>query len=544
MVRSVLSLLLSLLLVGGAFAQQPVFRAGTRLVTVDVAVTNNKGSVRGLTKDDFTLLDKGKAQTISLFVANESGAEGAKAQPLPANVASNRITRTGEASHTPTIVLFDRMNTPSSDQAIVRGKVLAALTGLKATDRVAFYSLGETLMQVTGFDEDASKLAKSAQRVIASAKSDGADAELDAKLKNATTPMQSYAVDVRAQVLWTALQSIALNVSGVPGRKSLIWVASSFPLIYGESAERRTNYDSDLARATRILGESDIALFPMDPRPITSAAATSATSGSTSKGGGSKGGRGGGGGGGGDPVEASAMPGRIDANPTIGAPVGLSGNETMQALASGTGGKAYYNSNDVGVDIHKVLEEAQTSYTLGFYVDEKSLDGKQHDLNIKVANKPETKGTTLHFRKHYYAIAPGGAAGIYPMAELVADPLDASAIGLMGASGPDPNKPNVHLLQVRVDVADLTFVRQGDRWHADFELGTSARLKDDKTDGPINTKPMALNLTDDQYKQGLASGVIIDNSLPSPTKSGMIRVVVQDKLGGRVGSIRVPVNPR
>lgn len=519
-----ISLVLSIVLAGGVLAQQPVFRGGTRLVTIDVAVTGNKGSVRGLTKEDFTLLDKGKAQTISVFVANDSGTDGAKSQPLPANVSSNRITRTGESSHTPTIILFDRMNTPSSDQAIVRGKVLAALASMKATDRVGFYSLGETLTQVTSFDDDASKLAKSAQRVMSSGKAEGSDAELDAKLRNALVPMQSYAVDVRAQTLWGALQSVARNVSGVPGRKSLIWVASSFPLVYGESADRRNNYDADLARATRILGESDIALYPMDPRPITSSA-TSPTDAPAA-------------------TEASAMKGKINATPSITAPTGLAGNDTMQTLATNTGGKAYYNSNDVGVDIHKVLEEAQTSYTLGFYVDEKSLDGKQHDINVKVANKPETKGTTLHFRKHFYATAPGGATGIYPMAELVADPLDASAIGLMGASAPDPNKPNVHLLQVRVDVADLTFVRQGDRWHTDFDLGTSAKLKDEKVDGPVNTKSMTLNLTDDQYKQGLAAGVLIDNSLPSPTSAGMIRVVVQDKIGGRVGSIRVPVIPR
>ncbi len=41
-----------------ATAQEPsVFRAGTRLVEVDVVIRDKNGPVRGLTKDDLTLFD-------------------------------------------------------------------------------------------------------------------------------------------------------------------------------------------------------------------------------------------------------------------------------------------------------------------------------------------------------------------------------------------------------------------------------------------------------------------------------------------------------
>jgi hypothetical protein len=43
----------------------PIIRADTRLVQVDVTVRNGKGPIRGLTKDDFTLFDKGKRQGAS-----------------------------------------------------------------------------------------------------------------------------------------------------------------------------------------------------------------------------------------------------------------------------------------------------------------------------------------------------------------------------------------------------------------------------------------------------------------------------------------------
>jgi hypothetical protein len=68
---------------GLAIAQvQPTFRVGTRLVQLDVAVLNDKTPVRGLTKDDFTLQDKGKPQTIAVFSVTEAH-KAAKADPLP-----------------------------------------------------------------------------------------------------------------------------------------------------------------------------------------------------------------------------------------------------------------------------------------------------------------------------------------------------------------------------------------------------------------------------------------------------------------------------
>ena len=64
----------------------PTFQVGTRLVTVDVLVRSEKGgAVRGLTKDDFTLQDKGKTQTIAVFsVTDTNSAPAAKSEPLAA----------------------------------------------------------------------------------------------------------------------------------------------------------------------------------------------------------------------------------------------------------------------------------------------------------------------------------------------------------------------------------------------------------------------------------------------------------------------------
>jgi VWFA-related protein len=135
MSRSLILLCLAI----GATAQEPLYRTGARLVTVDVTVRNNQGPIKGLTKDDFTVQDKGKVQTIAVFGENDATKAAPAPEPLPPGVVVNRPSGNGAMPSNAVVVLFDRLNIPRpSDQAAVRTKVLAFLASLKPGDRVAF----------------------------------------------------------------------------------------------------------------------------------------------------------------------------------------------------------------------------------------------------------------------------------------------------------------------------------------------------------------------------------------------------------------------
>ncbi len=80
------------LLAGYVLAQQPspdaatpVFRVTTRLVVVDVVVTDKQGKpVMGLKPEDFAVQENGKAQKVSLFVP-----PGQNLPPAPAALPPN-----------------------------------------------------------------------------------------------------------------------------------------------------------------------------------------------------------------------------------------------------------------------------------------------------------------------------------------------------------------------------------------------------------------------------------------------------------------------
>ncbi len=107
-------------LAGCALAQDstPTFSAGTKLVQVDVVARSRGGPAKGLTKDDFTVFDNGKAQKISFFSVKSARTAGSAAAPLPPGAVSNRTERDDEALSHATVLLIDQKNAPQAIQAL------------------------------------------------------------------------------------------------------------------------------------------------------------------------------------------------------------------------------------------------------------------------------------------------------------------------------------------------------------------------------------------------------------------------------------------
>src|ERR1700722_5452789 len=73
----------------------PTFRAGTKLVEIDVVAKDKNGPAGGLTKADFTLFDNGKPQEISVFSVKSAQPSAHLTSPLPPGIVSNRVNGKG-----------------------------------------------------------------------------------------------------------------------------------------------------------------------------------------------------------------------------------------------------------------------------------------------------------------------------------------------------------------------------------------------------------------------------------------------------------------
>lgn len=512
-------------------------RVNTRLVEVDVVVRDQNGPVRGLSRKDFTILDKGKLQTIATFGVRSAAraTSSPKPAPLPAGTVSNRLTSNGEEAGGATVVLWDMLNTETQDQSYVRAQVLKYLRTLTVGDPVALYSLVKELRVVQDFTDNPARLVGALARVGPEQSLNLTAADLtdlasqinnpmltgvsdnQTMAQNAASEMTDYALRDRAYVTANSLAAIAWHLAGLPGRKKLVWVSSSFP---GLTLDQRTrvgnsqievqSFGVQIDSAIRKLNEANVAVYPIDPRGLTTAMPPKATASYS-------------------PVQAAPL--------TQGAGLLDPSIDTMLLFANGTGGKAIYATNDLVAAMRTVMEDDQITYTVGFYPSDQKQDGSYHALSVKV----DRKGVEVRHRDGYYASdekVTNAGNRRESINAVFANPLDATQIGLKGSARPVPNRPGMYRLEITLNTNELHLEHVKDRWLATIDLATLFSPSE-STKGSLET--LRLSLTENRLRAALADGYPLSREIVAGNLSGELRVVVQDHTTGRAGSVRVPI---
>jgi VWFA-related protein len=128
------------ILVSLSSAQDATFKAGVSLVHVDAQVTDGNRLVRGLTRDDFRVLDDGKQQTILNFSAEE--------EPLDL------------------ILLFDISGSMRIFLEEVSKAADLGLSELRKGDRVAVVVFNHEVWQMSPFQDNLDQVAQTIQQGV------------------------------------------------------------------------------------------------------------------------------------------------------------------------------------------------------------------------------------------------------------------------------------------------------------------------------------------------------------------------------------------
>jgi len=170
----VLSICASAILAGAQVQQSSsdsstVIRATTRLVQVDVVVTDSSGHPPKdhLSEKDFTILEDGKPQKLSFFSFQQIEGQEKQQLPhppqLPPHVATNRPEYRRSVGP-PVILLLDGINTPVESQMDVRQRMLKFLADhFDPRMRIAVFLLGNDLTVLQDFTSDPSLLTAALQ---------------------------------------------------------------------------------------------------------------------------------------------------------------------------------------------------------------------------------------------------------------------------------------------------------------------------------------------------------------------------------------------
>jgi hypothetical protein len=214
----------------------------------------------------------------------------------------------------------------------------------------------------------------------------------------------------------------------------------------------------------------------------------------------------------------------------------------MDMAARLTGGESFFHTNDVSGAIGEAMEDAEVTYTLGFYPQAEVLDGSFHELKVKV----EGKGLEVRFRKGYFASteqAPTDRQRVRALQDALSSALDATGVGLTAKIDLDPARRDSYQLTVWVTLNDLHIEGQETASGSPVWTGAIAATfrAESSKDPNIQVVDIPIKLSEDQFKVALKDGFAIHATFDPAEPADRVRVVVQDQATGATGSVWVPL---
>ncbi len=364
------------------------FSAGSQLVIETVTVTDKKGQpVPGLAAKDFTVTEDGAPQTIKIFEYQNLPGGTPAPQPEPEKVRIfDKLGKTQIAPEVPgaskykdhrlLALYFDMTAMPQPDQ--IRALMAAdqfVRTQMVGDDLVAIlrYS-GGSVEVLQDFTADRNRLRSILQTIIigegqgfGSSTDDANSPDTGAAFGQDDSEFNIFNTDRQLSALQTASQMLAR----LSEKKALIYFASGLRL-------NGLNNQAQLRATVNAAIRAGVSFWPIDARGLV------------------------------------AMPPLGDA--TMGSPGGqgmYSGaafsaglgsfqrsQDTLYALAADTGGKALFDSNDLGRGIVNAQDSVSSYYVIGYYTTNTAQDGKFRRIKITLNNDI---GAKLDYRQGYFA---------------------------------------------------------------------------------------------------------------------------------------------
>jgi VWFA-related protein len=566
----------------GAQPPVPLLKQNVRAVVVDVVVTKSDQPISGLHQQDFQVVEDGKPQTIDFFEEHTAKTlppgSLAPLPQMPPNVYTN--VPPAPESDAVNVLLLDSLNTEKQDQAYVHKQILNFLKTMQPGTRCAIFILGSRLRFVQGFTTDTSVLTAALNNKKAgfSPEKDPSSRSLqdnqDEKDQLATMTMMSNGLTAgveavgkaqadfavfqfaqRASMTMEALQYLARYLGGVPGRKNLIWFASEFPVnVFPSPAQKQELnyarvYASDVKKTADLLTISRVALYPIGAEGMMNDHWMEA--GNTG------------------PVSAGAgttNPGRASGGAEI-ARDRLEENSAradniiaMERLANDTGGKAFYNTNDLNAATMHAIGDGSHYYTLVYTPTNKKMDGQYRRIEIKL-NQGNYK---LAYRRGYNADNPTAGEAkpeTDPLRPLLLHGLPDATQLLYGvrvvpvSPQPEPNatragkNPNLTGPVTRYSVdfmirwTDVQLEASPQETHSGkIQLGLLAYDRNGNAVNWIGGTQM-MNLKPDNYAAIQKSGIPAHMEIDLPNTEVYLVTGVYDWSTGKAGTLEIPIHP-
>jgi VWFA-related protein len=543
------------------------FTAKTELVLVPAIVTDKSGNhINGLRKEDFTVLENGAERQIATFEEIRSE-PGSFAHPADTNEFSNFVAGKRSTSRI-TIIVLDFINTPFMAQAVGRQDLLKYLTESLETrektqedtrEPTALYTLTRTgiqavhdfttdpqillaaLHQVKG---DAYQMVDSSEQSDSSAGSGGSTSapsksssdskssgksavqaeasRLQGMLQESELNFKSFEQRLAITYTLDGMQQVAQAVAGFPGRNSLIWASGGFPFSVSDNSMHLAPAGRDTLsdvlplyeHTWQLLNDAQISLYPVDLKGL----------------------------------QVVTMPNASIRNP--GKHFSQHANwrqldtqSTFQTFASATGGRAYFNSNDLVKGFRDAVNDSSQYYMLGYYLDHSQTKPGWRKLTVKV----KREHTEVRARDGFFvtnATTDPESSRNSDITSALRSPLDYTSLALSARWGKmeaakDPGQKRV-FYQIHLS-PDAGVINEADNNHLTLDVVALAFTPDGKGVGQPVSQKVDVHVAPAKLAAIQKQGLAFVDALNVAPGEYTVRFVVRDDFTGRTGSVAAPL---
>lgn len=539
-------------------------RAETRLVTVDVVVTDKQGEpISDLKADDFVVEENGKRQQVSVFVP-PAGMSRSAPVATPPGILSNHPENMGPGS-VPIVLLLDAVNSPFKEQAYGRSQMLKyVVEQTKFGHPMAVVTLTDRMSVLQQFTTDPQILLTAIKRfrpeqpmqpadpppptaapdVISGPRTERPAPVLaaEAAIAGFADAQVSYDLERRTLITLDAMRWLARMLGGLPGRKSVVWLTAELPLdlipenrtmsdaellatlpvsqsksvqIRAAGAiagEERELHGQEIRNAEAQLATTNIAIYPVDLHGLLGGMTITYSG-----------------------AHDSDVHGAGLANRAIREGRSLQASHgTMEDVAAETGGKAYINQNDIWHGVALAAGDDKASYEIAYHPDNKKWDGKYRSIKVKVLRAD----AQVRYRKGYYAIDLTQAKkGNYEQDLAAALQFNAPATQIAFKAQAKPTDPGKMRVLFLVDGHTLSAEESASgNKKLNVKLYASLFSAAGKN---LATRSITVDQAFDAgtYQQIMQKGMMVPIDLDLPQGADQLRLAVLDNKTGFIGTV-------